>query len=207
MNRFVWNMRYPDATNVPGAIFWAGSVDGPIAPPGHYQVRLTVGETTQTVPFEIRKDPRVAATQEELDAQFDLLLKIRDQLTRAHNGINQLRDVRSQVESWEKRVEGREDAQPMRDAADGAEEEPRRGRGGTDSGALQGAGGPAQLPDQTEQQTGEPLRRRRQRGHRPDDRKHRPSSTTSPTKSPSISSPSQPSSRPMSRSSTTSSAN
>ncbi|MGI8857794.1 MAG: glycosyl hydrolase [Thermomicrobiales bacterium] len=117
MNRFVWNMRYPDATNVPGAIFWAGSVDGPIAPPGHYQARLTVGETTQTVPFEIRKDPRVAATQEELDAQFALLLKIRDQLTRAHDGINQLRDVRAQVEGWEKRVEGREDAQPLRDAA------------------------------------------------------------------------------------------
>ena len=117
MNRFVWNMRYPDATNVPGAIFWAGSVDGPIAPPGHYQVRLTVGETTQTAPFEIRKDPRVAATQEEFDAQFDLLLKIRDQLTRTHDGINQLRDVRTQVEGWEKRVEGREDAQPVRDAA------------------------------------------------------------------------------------------
>ena len=86
MNRFAWNMRYPDATNVPGAIFWAGSVDGPIAPPGHYQVRLTVGETTQTAPFEIHKDPRVAATQEELDAQFALLLQIRDQLTRAHDG-------------------------------------------------------------------------------------------------------------------------
>jgi photosystem II stability/assembly factor-like uncharacterized protein len=117
MNRFAWNMRYPDATNVPGAIFWAGSVDGPTAPPGRYQVRLTVGETTRTAPFEIRKDPRVAATQEELDAQFDLLLKVRDHLTRAHDGINQLRDVRAQVEGWEKRVEGREDAQPVRDAA------------------------------------------------------------------------------------------
>jgi len=117
MNRFVWNMRYPDATNVPGAIFWAGSVDGPIAPPGHYQVRLTVGETMQTVPFEIRKDPRVAATQEDFDAQFDLALKIRDQLTRTHDGINRLRDVRAQVEGWEKRVEGREEASQVRETA------------------------------------------------------------------------------------------
>ncbi len=117
MNRFVWNMRYPDATNVPGAIFWAGSVDGPIAAPSQYQVRLTVGDTTQTVPFEIRKDPRVAATQEDLDAQFALLLKIRDQLTRTSDGINRLRDVRTQVEGWEKRVEGREDAADVRDAA------------------------------------------------------------------------------------------
>ncbi len=117
MNRFVWNMRYPDATNVPGAVFWAGGVDGPLAPPGHYQVRLTVGDVTQTVPFEIHKDPRVAATQEDFDAQFDLLLKIRDHLTRTHDGINRLRDVRTQIEGWEKRVEGREDAQAVRDAA------------------------------------------------------------------------------------------
>ncbi len=117
MNRFVWNMRYPDATNVPGAIFWAGGVDGPIAPPGQYQARLTVGDTTRTVPFEIRKDPHVAATQEDLDAQFDLLLKIRDQLTRTSEGINRLRDVRAQVEGWEKRIEGREDAEGVRTAA------------------------------------------------------------------------------------------
>jgi len=117
MNRFVWNMRYPDATNVPGAIFWAGSVDGPIAAPGPYQVRLTVGDQSWTEPFEIRKDPRVAATQEDLDAQFDLLLKIRDQLTRTSDGINQLRDTRAQVEGWEKRVAGRADADDLRAAA------------------------------------------------------------------------------------------
>ncbi|MHB8648030.1 MAG: hypothetical protein ACYDAR_19785 [Thermomicrobiales bacterium] len=117
MNRFVWNMRYPDATNVPGAIFWAGSVDGPIAAPGQYQVRLTVGDKTWTEPFEIRKDPRVAATQADFDAQFALLLKIRDQLTRTSDGINRLRDVRTQVEGWEKRVEGREGAEDIRTAA------------------------------------------------------------------------------------------
>jgi photosystem II stability/assembly factor-like uncharacterized protein/DNA-binding FrmR family transcriptional regulator len=117
MNRFVWNMRYPDATNVPGAIFWAGGVDGPVAAPGQYQARLTVGDATQTVPFEIRKDPRIAATQADLDAQFDLLLKIRDQLTRTSEGINRLRDVRTQVEGWEKRIEGRKDADDVRTAA------------------------------------------------------------------------------------------
>lgn len=106
MNRFVWNMRYPDATPVPGAIFWAGSTDGPIAAPGRYRVRLTVGGETHEQPFAIVKDPRVAATQADLDAQFDLLLKIRDHLSRTHAGINQLRDIRAQVEGWEKRISG-----------------------------------------------------------------------------------------------------
>src|SRR5262249_9680286 len=63
MNRFVWNMRYPDATRVPGAIFWAGDITGPLAAPGHYSVQLTVSEESQTQPFEILRDPRVAATQ------------------------------------------------------------------------------------------------------------------------------------------------
>ncbi len=29
LNRFVWNLRYPDATTFPGLIMWAGSVRGP----------------------------------------------------------------------------------------------------------------------------------------------------------------------------------
>jgi phage-related tail protein len=72
---------------------------------------------TETVPLEIRKDPRIAAAQADLDAQFDLLLKIRDQLTRTSEGINRLRDVRTQIEAWEKRIEGREDAADVRTAA------------------------------------------------------------------------------------------
>ena len=39
MNRFTWDMRYPDARDFPGLIMWAGSTRGPLAPPGKYQVR------------------------------------------------------------------------------------------------------------------------------------------------------------------------
>ncbi len=117
MNRFVWNTRYSDATELPGAVFWAGSTAGPQAPPGDYQVRLTVGELTQTQPFTILKDPRVAASQADLDAQFALQLQVRDTLSRAHAGIHQLRDVRGQVEAWEARLAGRADAVAVRETA------------------------------------------------------------------------------------------
>ena len=59
MNRFVWNMRYPDATSFPGLIMWAGSVTGPLHRPGAYQVRLTVDGKSQTQSFAIKKDPRL----------------------------------------------------------------------------------------------------------------------------------------------------
>ncbi len=98
MNRFVWNMRYPDAVEVPGALSWGGSVIGPKAPPGKYQVRLTIaGKVVATQPFEIRKDPRVEATEADFIAQFDLLQKINAKVTETHKTINSLRDLKKQV--------------------------------------------------------------------------------------------------------------
>jgi len=118
MNRFVWNTRYRDATELPGAIFWAGSTDGPLAPPGAYQVRLTVGNTSYTQPFTIVKDPRIEATQADYDAQFALLMQIRDTLSCTHAGIIEIRDVRGQVDGWQSRLSTREGAASIITAAD-----------------------------------------------------------------------------------------
>ena len=59
MNRFVWNLRYPDAVSFPGMILWAGSVTGPRVAPGKYQVRLTVDGKSYQQPLTLRLDPRV----------------------------------------------------------------------------------------------------------------------------------------------------
>ncbi|HET7037050.1 MAG TPA: glycosyl hydrolase [Thermomicrobiaceae bacterium] len=105
LNRFVWNFRYPGATEVPGALFRTGGTDGPLAPPGTYQVRLEVDGQSYTQPLEIHKDPRVPASQEDFDAQFALALKIRDTLSAAHEGVNQIRELRGQIESWGQRAD------------------------------------------------------------------------------------------------------
>ena len=103
LNRFTWNTRYPDARNIENAIYRSGGVTGPLAPPGTYQVRLTVGEWSATQPFEIRKDPRVTATDADLRAQFALALQIRDKLSETNGAIARLRALRAQIEDWEKR--------------------------------------------------------------------------------------------------------
>jgi len=46
VNRFVWDMRYPEATRFPGMILWAGQTQGPRISPGSYLVRLTVDGQT-----------------------------------------------------------------------------------------------------------------------------------------------------------------
>jgi photosystem II stability/assembly factor-like uncharacterized protein len=99
-NRFVWNMRYPDAEDVTGNVMWRGSVTGPMAAPGTYRVELVVGDKTLAQSFEIRKDPRTPATDAELQEQFDLLLKVRDKLSETHGAINQVRHIQGQVDTW-----------------------------------------------------------------------------------------------------------
>ena len=106
MNLFDWDMRYSGAHTVPGDKTTEGVGRGPLAPPGTYQVRLTVGDQSQIQTFEMVKDPRVDATQEDFDAQFALALRIRDKLSETHDNINKIRSARSQVSEWAKRAEG-----------------------------------------------------------------------------------------------------
>src|SRR5262249_57768970 len=70
VNTFLWNMRYPDATNFPGMILWAANVTGPLVQPGTYKVRMLVGgKPVATEAFRILPDPRSKATLAEGQGQ------------------------------------------------------------------------------------------------------------------------------------------
>lgn len=99
LNDFVWNMRYEGATDLDGRqILWAGSTEGPTAAPGTYRVKLLVdGEEVMQHPFEITKDPRIEATQEDLQAQFTLHQEIISKLDTTHKAINKIREVRDEL--------------------------------------------------------------------------------------------------------------
>ena len=118
MNRFVWNMRYPNATTFQGLIMWAGNVTGPLAPPGRYQVRLTAGGRTQTQEFRLLPDPRLNVPPQDYAAQFALLIRIRDRLSDANNAVVRIRAIRSQLEQVTERLQGVSSAPAIRAAAD-----------------------------------------------------------------------------------------
>ena len=106
LNRFLWDMRYESATHVPDYYLWEykdGAL-GPLVVPGKYQVRLTADGKSQTAPFEVKLDPRVNVSQADLQKQFDLLLQIRDELSHVYETVNQIRDVRAQVNALKKRL-------------------------------------------------------------------------------------------------------
>ena len=98
MNRFAWNLRYPAADVMDDAFWFGGRNAGPLAVPGSYQVRLTVGESTETRSFEVKKDPRLETSQADFQEQFDLAVEIRDEITRLTDAIKRIRNIRDQVE-------------------------------------------------------------------------------------------------------------
>lgn len=103
LNKFIWNLRYPDATTFPGIIMWAGGVQGPRISPGKYQVRITVDGKSQTQSLSIKPDPRLKTTPEEYAKQLSLALQVRDKLSETNAGVVKVRDVRKQLEEFTKR--------------------------------------------------------------------------------------------------------
>jgi photosystem II stability/assembly factor-like uncharacterized protein len=109
MNRFPWNLRYESPTEIPGAFYGGNGPEGPIVQPGTYTFKLTVDGKSQTVPGEIKLDPRVHASSADLQAQFDLEMKVRDDIEALHIAVNQIRGVRSQLELVKKRLQEQDD--------------------------------------------------------------------------------------------------
>jgi photosystem II stability/assembly factor-like uncharacterized protein len=106
LNRFVWDLHYEEARRVPNYYLWeyGSGARGAVAMPGKYQVRLTVGAETQTAPFELKLDPRVKVSPEDLAAQFSMLSQLHDQLNSVYDAVNQIQDVRAQLAGLKRRL-------------------------------------------------------------------------------------------------------
>jgi DNA-binding FrmR family transcriptional regulator len=105
MNHVAWDMMTEGVDTPEGAIVW-GYTGGVKVVPGTYQVRLTVGDDSQTRSFEVLKDPRLTdVTQADLMAQHQMATTIRDTLQSVYDGIHKLRSVRDQVHSVAKYAE------------------------------------------------------------------------------------------------------
>jgi photosystem II stability/assembly factor-like uncharacterized protein len=98
MNRFTWDMRYPNARDFPGMILWAAGTRGPQAAPGRYQVRLTAGGVTKTQDFQIQRNPAFPSVSDaDLQEQFKLAKQISDRVTEANSAVIRIRNLKSQA--------------------------------------------------------------------------------------------------------------
>jgi photosystem II stability/assembly factor-like uncharacterized protein len=114
MNRFSWDMRYPSARDFPGLIMWAGSTRGPLAPPGKYQVKLTVEGVSKTQDFAIRRNAAVTAvTDADLLEQFKLARAINEKVGAANEAVLRIRNLKTQIADRS----GKSNNQPLKSAA------------------------------------------------------------------------------------------
>ncbi len=111
MNRFVWDMKHPPATSFDRKLITPkyppfgskreghplGGGAAPVAVPGAYEVVLTVGDVEQKAEFEILKDPRVSATQDDFVAQFELIQRICDKQSALRQTVNHARQLKRQL--------------------------------------------------------------------------------------------------------------
>jgi len=117
-NRFAWDLRYDDPVQVPGAFYSGNGPKGPLALPGEYQVKLTVGGKSQTAPLHLGIDPRTKGAEAALQKQFALAVQVNDRISQLHQAINEIRDVKSQIQSLHKRFGDDPKLKAALDAAD-----------------------------------------------------------------------------------------
>jgi photosystem II stability/assembly factor-like uncharacterized protein len=116
-NRFVWNLRYPGAKKLKNALIDEGTLDGPMAAPGNYSVRLIMGRDTLMRQFAVVADPRVKTTVAELKRQFDLAIAVRDRITDVSDGATRIEDIQSQLDQRVSQSKDQPYAKRVADAA------------------------------------------------------------------------------------------
>jgi len=103
-HRFIWDLTYP-APDVLTRDYPISAIyhDTPLYPlgaivlPGQYKIVLSVGGKSYTRTLEVKMDPRVKTSPEELRRQFDLDQKIAEALHKDYEALQQVRSLRSQL--------------------------------------------------------------------------------------------------------------
>ncbi len=116
MHRFLWDLAYPEPDVLehfyPISAIYHDTPRGPLGAtvlPGKYAVLLEVVLPSGAIkvavsyvqPLEIRMDPRVKTSQEDLRRQFELDRKIADALHKDYEALQQVRSLRSQLKALE----------------------------------------------------------------------------------------------------------
>lgn len=112
-NRFVWDMRYPGFKEFPGMVLYSSPNRGPKAPPGTYKAVLKLGDEEVVQEFEIIGDPRLPNSQEDYQEQFDYLIKVRDEVTRANQAILDIRALRKDINYLKEKIAENPDAKQL----------------------------------------------------------------------------------------------
>ena len=105
-----WDLKYRRPELLKGAVMSISYTGGAFVMPGAYEASLSFrpedGDEVRGEPvrFDVRRDPRVDVTEDDLRQQHDLVRRAQALLERVHDRIGAIRDARDQFEAVEKRA-------------------------------------------------------------------------------------------------------
>jgi photosystem II stability/assembly factor-like uncharacterized protein len=117
LNRFAWNLRYPNPKILPFGYFGGllpyveytlaehaipgqtprDQPEGALVLPGEYTIELSAGGQRARQALTVRPDPRVRASTADLAAQLELATRMADALAVTYDGYSGLKDLRSAI--------------------------------------------------------------------------------------------------------------
>ena len=119
LNRLRWDLRTDPPATFPGMILWGVRTMAPTVPPGTYTARLTADGRSETTEVEVRRHPWITdVTEEDLVAQYEFGVQIRDKVHEANSAVIAIRNVKTQLGE---RLEASDDER-LAEAGEGLEE-------------------------------------------------------------------------------------
>ncbi|MDQ3414569.1 MAG: hypothetical protein M3480_06285, partial [Verrucomicrobiota bacterium] len=79
---------------------------------------LTTNGKSETAPLQLAMDPRLQGAEEGIRKSFELSLKVNERFSQLHQAINEIRETKSQLDSFRKHAAEETRLKPALDAAD-----------------------------------------------------------------------------------------
>jgi photosystem II stability/assembly factor-like uncharacterized protein len=113
MNRLVWDLRMSDPAQIPGAFYSGPTPRGALAPPGRYQVKLTLEGQSRTAPLTVAADPRVKDSGPAIAAKTALAVAVVHDIDQLHRAVNDIRKTRLDLDRAGKAPAANSSASPL----------------------------------------------------------------------------------------------
>ena len=111
MQRWVWNLRYPPPEGFPrtfpiSAIYrdTPSQPEGPLASPGEYTVKLTVGGKQFTGPLTLKMDPRVTTPPTSIAKMFEISMRCYEGIAKTRSAQAEIRKLRDQLKALKEKA-------------------------------------------------------------------------------------------------------
>jgi photosystem II stability/assembly factor-like uncharacterized protein len=107
MNRYVWNLRYDDPVEIPGAFYAGLPPRGPLVLPGSYTLKLSYAGQTHTVALTVAADPRDQGSLAGLRRKFALAMQVYHDQDTLHRAVNEIRAAKASVTALAGKADGK----------------------------------------------------------------------------------------------------